>query len=665
MHRKLAGVFIVKQLFVLILTLFMIVGLSPNHTVQAQDGQDLPTELYILLNTGEVQQIGLGTAGIQTVTPPDLFILDFTIAPDNVTLTYRTEEGLFLQNMFAENAEPTPLDGIDADIPPLRGRGQTMAWSPLGDALAYTTAFGARIYFDADEAPIYTNIPISPVLDLVWSLDGTYLAAEAENNVWWIYRRNGTQMDLASAIPSSIGFAWADDSRLIFAPLDGGLFLIDLGNANQQSQLADASNLYRLPYVREDGTITVFTKSPDLQDVAEDQYFYQRLELTNNTASVASTGQQLVDISGVNWAPQGDFLIFFQNGGVGIVFPEFGARFEIPVEDSVAFAWGVPRPPSATGFAMTYGGYFLSPDGLGIQQVWQLPRNGLPAIQLTVSDTDVTAYGVNNTGDVIAYTDGDLLLRITVDANGNPSEPQEWAEIDDAIHDFAFSPDDQTLIYASPSEGILSLSIDSIEPAILIPNVDNTIYVNPQFARNVNALMVTKITDNTRELFMYDFGSSDLLFLGTYEIGEWLTDGRVVVYRDITLAIALDSFYEVFVIDPNALESAILTPLRIAGLHVLDSQEMEADVIRVLLGNNNAFVRNPLNLVEVTISEGEPNDIIALPFMIDPRLSPDGGFIAGLTQPNGALIVYNIEQNQAFTLANSGQISQFQWAKFR
>ena len=665
MHRKLTGAFIVKQLFVLILTLFMIVGLSSDQPVHAQDGQDLPTELYILLNTGEIQQIGLGTAGIQTVTPPELFILDFTIAPDNITLTYRTEEGIFLRNMFAETAEPTQLDGVDADIPPLRGRGQTMAWSPLGDALAYTTAFGARIYFNTDETPTYANIPISPVLHLVWSQDGTYLAAEAENNVWWIYQRNGTQMDLVSALPSSIGFAWADDARLVFAPLEGGLFLMDLSNANQQSQLADTSNLYRLPYVREDGTLTVFTKSPDLQDVGESQYFYQRLELVNNTANIINTGQQLVDISGVTWAPQGDFLIFFQSGNVGIVFPEFGARFEIPVEDSVAFAWGVPRPPTATGFTMTYGGYFLSPDGLGIQQVWQLPRNGLPAIQLTVSDTDVTAYGVSHTGGVIAYTDGDLLFRITVDANGNPSEPQEWAEIDGAIHDFVFSPDDQTLIYASPSDGIMSLAIDSIEPSVLIPNVDNSIYVNPQFARNINALMVTKITDNVRELFMYDFGASDLLFLGTYEVGEWLTDGRVVVYSDVALTEELDAFYEVSVIDPNALASEILTPLRIAGLYVVDTQEVDTDVIRVLLGNNNAFVPNPLNLVEVTISVGEPNDITAFPFMVDPQLSPDGGFIAGLTQPNGALIVYNVEQNQAFTLANSGQISQFQWTKFR
>src|SRR5258707_15593131 len=115
-------------------------------TVHAQeDGLNLPTELYVLTNSGQVQQYGIGIAGLKTVTPEDEFVLDFGVAPDGTWLAYRTQDALKLLNMYG--GTPETLEGATAGIPPVRGRGDTLVWSPTGDVIVYTTPTGGRAYF--------------------------------------------------------------------------------------------------------------------------------------------------------------------------------------------------------------------------------------------------------------------------------------------------------------------------------------------------------------------------------------------------------------------------------------------------------------------------------------------------------------------------------------
>jgi hypothetical protein len=201
----------------------------------AQDGLNLPTELYVLLNSGVVERYGLGAEGVQTVTPEGEFVLDVGAAPDGNWLAYRTEEGLSLVNLFT--GETVQLEGATASYPPVRGRGDTLAWSPDGDALAYTTPYGARVYFDTPAGPVFTDVSASQLLHLNWSLDSSHLAAESENNIWWIFRRDGTQLTLVSAIPSSYGTAWIAGAQLVFAPEAGGLLMMDMAKANAQTVL--------------------------------------------------------------------------------------------------------------------------------------------------------------------------------------------------------------------------------------------------------------------------------------------------------------------------------------------------------------------------------------------------------------------------------------------
>jgi Tol biopolymer transport system component len=112
--------------------------------MQAQDALNLPTELYVLLNNGSVERYSLGAEGVRRVTPETEFILDFAVAPDGNYVAYRTQAGLFTANMFVPDSV-TQIEDDRADVPDVRGKGETLAWSPQGDAIAYTTLYGARV----------------------------------------------------------------------------------------------------------------------------------------------------------------------------------------------------------------------------------------------------------------------------------------------------------------------------------------------------------------------------------------------------------------------------------------------------------------------------------------------------------------------------------------
>ena len=222
-----------------------------------EDGLNLPTELYTLKRDGRIERFGLGATGVTDVTPPGALTVDFGVSPDGVWLVYRTDSAVGIYNM--RTGEQRALDTTGASFPPYRGRGQSIAWSPDGGAIAYTTETGLRVAF-LDGG--FADVTITPLLDLVWSPDGAYLAAEAESDVWWIYRRinEPPQMALHSAIPSSRGLTWANTTQLLFAPAEGGLYMMDVANANQQAALDDSADLYRLPQRRQDGTIALFVR---------------------------------------------------------------------------------------------------------------------------------------------------------------------------------------------------------------------------------------------------------------------------------------------------------------------------------------------------------------------------------------------------------------------
>lgn len=647
----------------------LISAVLTSITRAQDDGLNLPTELYVLLNSGVVERYGVGAAGVQAVTPENAFVLDFAVSPDGDWLAYRTEENLILTSLIVEDAPDIVLEGTSADVPPARGRGETMVWSPGGDALAYTTIYGARVAFNLGQ-PAFANISTSAVYDLSWSPGGTYLALHTEPDVWWIFRRDGTQMNLASAIPVSRGIAWLADSLLLFAPDEGGLRTMDLSAANAQSLLHDATNLYLRPYIRPDNSIVVFSRPLDAADLGEYTGFFRRLTVTNGVVSVVESGETPVDLSGLRWAPRGDLLIAFRGGVLALVLPLSGEGFTLPIVNAVGYGWGAPRPDAVTGFTLTYDGFFLAPTTDGIIQVWRLPGNGLPAQPITTAPDDITDYTFSR--DHLAYV-SDSRIWLQPLAVGTPlPEAAELVSTSDAARDLAFNPAGDTLAYITlstpdnPEGGVWLIPTAGGEAQLVLANeLDPNdppsplfAYREPQFAPNMNALLVTRVTGEAHELFILDPTSGELFAAGRYARALWLSGG-------LALGIGWQDGAVLDVIDASLMNGEPATILRASNGTAQAVREIAPGRLRVVLTRPARPGETYYSLVDVNIHEGEPNDITDLDYMANPVISPDGEFIAGYSQPDGALLIYRVAQNQLVSLRSPGGISRFMWATFR
>ncbi len=637
-----------KQLFTLLM-FFVMVSL-----VVAQDGLNLPTELYILVNDGTVERYGLGAAGVQTITPEDAFILDFAVAPDDNWIAYRTEMGITLQSLVDDRR--VPLEDETADVPPVRGRGSTMAWSPSGEVLAYTTIFGIRLAFDpSSEHTVYTNVPVSAVFGLMWSPDGTYLAAETENNVWWVFQRDSTAMNLASVVPASYGLTWLDDARLVFAPPEGGLLTMNLVNANAQTQFMDATQEYRLPMRKDDGSIVVFAR-PAATAEAPEFATYQRLSLDDGGATVAESSDIPVDLTGMRWAPDGDLMIAFQGGVLVLVLPQTGDGFPLPIVNTVAYDWGPPRPNSATGFSLPFDAHFLAATSTGIVQVWQLPGNGLPPMPITNAETDISEYAASRDG--VAYTsDGRVWYLNTAEDTPNATEL-----VIVPGRDLTFNPAGDQLLYVTSSldgAGVWSLALGSqepTEPQLLLSSTD-VIYADPQFAPNVNAILIRQETSDGVEQVMYDPVSQEIISIGTYDHAVWLSEGRILGIQETEQETVID------LVAPSSQETAVA--MRVGSGQVEAVRETAPGQLSVVLAGDNQPGLSFFTLMEVDVAVGEPDQRAKLRYLTEPQISPDGQFIAGLLQPDGALTIYDAMLDQTTTLRQPAGITQFEWRSFR
>lgn len=644
-----------------IFRLLFILLLGTFSSVSAQsDGFNLPTDLYILLNEGVVQRYGLGAEGTTTVTPQGDFVVDFAVAPDDNWIAYRTESGITLANMASPNQIRVLLESvITADFPPLRQGGQTMSWSSDGTQLAYTTTSGVRVAFHlGTNNVIFANILTSPAKHVSWSPNGTFLAIEVENNIWWIYRRIHNEMSLAGALPSSYGTAWQSDTRLIFAPQEGGLLVLDLGNFNEQYTLFNDGRRYFLPTIRADGALMVFASD---SDNPQENAIWTRMSLTGNIATIEEFANAPTDIRGAMWAIDGGSLIALRENQMTLLIPNLGVILPLPVGDVVAYGWGAKRPASARGAVMSHAAFFRAPDLFGVMQVWRLPNDGTAPVTITKGENDVLAYTINRTGTAVVYLSDNRLWRIDVSQKG--AEAIEITRrLGDNPRDFTFSPDERQLLYTTEGADGGLWSVDSMgesTPVLILPNPEGGQYRQPQFAPNINALMIA-ITRSERatQFIVYDPLANATLNIGNYTLAGWLPDGQVIGYNHM-----VNSFTDV----TSQLQTVDLSKDPILPVTVWDERGARiADFISlsetrwqmitapiVLYGTEKGIL---LEYAETTFSVK-----VELGWVITPSLSPDGLFIASFTRPNGLLIIYNVSTDERTLIQAPTGIRDFRW----
>ncbi len=534
------------------------------------DALNLPADLYVLLNGGQIQRYGVGAAGVVNLTPAGLYIIDFGVDSLGQRIAFRTDSGLYIIDV-ASGGAPQQIEGTTADVPAYRGEGDTIAWSPNGDALVYTTTYGLRAYFTTGSTPVFVDIRQGALKGLSWSPGGRYLAAEAEQNVWWIYRRDGDNLVLTSAIPSSIGTAWISDGELVFAPAEGGLRLMNLDQANAQAVLLDESLTYRLPEIDTNGALVFFGRDPNDKNVPDG--YGRLLRLARGASKLETVGKVPVALNGLRWAPGGSLLVAFQGGVIALYDPSTGLGFPLPMTDVVAYAWGpigqpagqatagqnvatvTPQsaatqvqqaaptpaptepplsqptliqvatlPPGAatkqptpypvstvTALTLSTPSFFLAPDSNGVVQVWKMAANGTPPKPLTGSGSDVNEFAVSPDGNSVAYVvSAELWLQQKQD------QPKLLAKINSfAPVEANFSSDGTEIAYIDENSGVWIDVIAENAPQLIRSNAESgssgETYRRPQFSPDGKHLLLDVYTsDNKTAVGVLDLTTRDL-----------------------------------------------------------------------------------------------------------------------------------------------------------
>jgi hypothetical protein len=631
----------------LLFSVLLLVFLIPQTLVGAQeDGLNLPTELYTLINEGQVQRYGLGASGLSTVTPEDAVVVDFGIAPDGVLLAYRTETGLAIRNML--NDEIQAVEGTTAGIPPFRGRGTTIAWSPDGGALAYTVEYGIRLHFPASGA--FFDIGISPILNFIWSPDGRFLAAEAEENIWWIYRREGDTMILTSAIPSSIGLDWVGPTLLMFAPAEGGLYLMDVGNGNAQSQLSATSLLFRQPSVRRDGSVSIFAKSANDTQLPPTAAYLYRVVPTPEGGDIEQVSETGVDLDGLRWAPGGTLLLALRGGVLALVDPATGQGFTLPATGVVAYGWGGLRQVPVAALPLTTAAYFIADDGTGIEQLWRVSEEGAQGIPVVSPESSVEQFAIAPSGINVVYLSGGQLWVYV--AESDAPEPILDVANGAAVQNLSLSFDGSR-VYYDDGTAIYSLPVTGGTPEQVL-----TGYTEPQDSPDGSSLLV-RIGDGDYGVLIRETG--EVRRLGAFRWIKWLSAEQLIAYGTFTIG----GQPGVYLLENAAGTSPQLLYTPASGQRAIDAAPLSGTSVRILLTGDDEDAPSPVSTVDVGLDGtliSEPRNV---GYVAEPQFSADGQFIAGYASGDGAVVLHEVNSGSEVVLRLPSRIRQFDWSIFR
>ncbi len=642
----------------IILALLSVLALAPTS---AQDALELATELYVLLNDGYVERYGLGAAGVQRVSPDGAFVVDFAIAPDNIWLAYRTQDGLWLADMYTPDSAQM-LEGATADAPPIRGRGETIAWSPQGDAIAYTTLYGLRLY-SADGA--FHDVVVTPLLHLQWSPQGRYLAAEAEQNIWWIYRRDGAQLTLVAALPFSVGMDWLNDSQLVFAPQEGGLVVLDLANGNAQTPLLDASWVCGLPFMESPESILFFARRNFDPLTAENSG--RLIRVNPATRATEDLGTEAIEFGNIRWARGGNFLVASQAGVLALIEPRSAQGFTLPIASAAAYGWGPLLSPRQQTLATPRAVYFLADDINGTAQAWVMRPNTLPET-LTPAETAVTVYAVARGGRRIAYvSDGRLWVH-----QSGADQPQALLDIAHEITHIAFSPDGGRIAYVTrttpddPIGGVWLLSADGGEPEQLLqngpqgasPSYGPPFYGTVAFAPNINALLVATFGGETTDFIVLDLNTRETIPVGRYDGAFWLSDGRVAAHGT-GIGIGDPQPSDVFIIDVNTQTELVPLFTVPADQRIINIAEIGPNTLGLITAPNRAGPKS-YSVLRLP-SGGQAERIATLRAIHAPQFAPDGSAIIGYSHPRGQIVLYDIDGAQQTILRDPLSVWDLRW----
>lgn len=686
----------------------------------AQDGLNLPADLFVLTNDGRVQRYGVGASGVAAVLPEDTYVVDFGLDATGTRLAYRSDAGAFLLDVSAAGAVPLQLEGTSADVPPFRGQGDTIAWAPGGDAIAFTTTYGLRAFFIG--ANVFAEMRDTPFRQIMWSPGGRFLAGETvieAGSVWFIYRREGATLALASLISGAVGgVAWLSDSEVVFAPQDGGLRLMQLDQANTQVTLLEPPLIYALPALDADSALVAFARDP--ADAAVPNGYGTLLRLERGAAQTQTVGAVPVALANLAWSPRAELLVLLQGGVMALFNPATGGGFPLPINGVAAYDWGAstaqsapsvattapvaatPEPAAApttastvtppvvsaplpvetaNGLLLTLDGYFLAPvpgpDGAPVTRVWRLPADGSRPAIVTRNTTNTVEYAVSAQGVVAYVVEAELWAQVADEAPFRLARLNSFAPAQPA-----FSRDGTTVFYTDEGSGIWRITLEGArtgeDPELLRARglaADGTV---------TQALRRPQPSPDGTKLLIDVYGpaqvANDALDLASREVAAgapfalddlrpdravWLSDGRAVTVVDaLSAAAAPPGLY--LISPPNFDGGALVVPLPVDD-EVRALAEPMPGVLRLILADGSGAEAN-LRVADAFLSgdrAGTLSEVLTLGPMRAPRITGNGRFIGGmLANPDGAttLAVIDALTGGRFAISNTADALDFQWA---
>ena len=626
----------IMRRFVLLLSLLLLF-IYPAH---AQDGLNLPSELYVLVNEGFVLRFGLGREGVSQVTPENEFVLDFRVAPDANTIAYRTQTGLFIGNLF-DTETVRQVENERASLPNIRGKGETIAWTNNSDALAYTTEYGGRVHFFAENA--FSDLLTPNLQHLIWSDGGRFLAAEDNQKVWWIFQRDGTTMNLRAAIPGAYGGDWRSDTQFIYAPFEGGVTILDLSETNMQIEVLSNGEVYYLPQTLSDGNAVVFRGEPTAARLL--QLIFDE-DLVPTTTEISSGD---VDLTGARWSPGGFLLMAFQGGVLAQIDPTNGNLFPLPINNASAYSWGPSYSTYAVNRTLPDTGFFIAPDLMGVKQVWRLAADGSLAQTLTSAPMDISEFSIAFDGQKIVYVSNSTLWLYNL--GDESAEELLTLGINQNVAP-AWSPDNTTIYYRDEQggeAGIWRLTLDGEAELFLADEADGW-YYNPNPAGGVAAMLV----ERGESLALVDTTTGSFITLDIVGKAHWQTGTELIVE-----GVAPETGNGLYILDANnpTQPPQLILPL-LGNFQLLDYRILASGNIRMLVRNQQP---GQILVMDVGRDGSQPTPIATVGYLVNPQLSNDGSMIIGQRTPNGALMLVDIEANIMRRIDSQSPITGFIW----
>ena len=631
----------------------------------------LEADLYYLNDAGQVwKQPLLGDeSAAAAVTQLDVTVRDFAVAPGGEWLMYRTDEYVAVSSVNGQSGQliadsgPMPLAGVQS---------QQMAWSPDASKLAYVNPAGFEVYIPGagpDFGPLVYSISEKPVRELGWSKAADWLLVWRQDNTAALYNSK-PEIALWVELGGISSFKWLKDGRLAFAPVEGGLAVLNPADLNSRQFIVPQDRLIDLIGERPDGTLTFFVQGASLDDagmlhladpVSLDFHQESGVQVNTRDKMWNPVATRLISLNASD--PTGKTLMLLD--------PATGATASFQAAgQAVAMKWADPPPQSVTGLGLPNDLFFISPEA-GVLQVWRLPKNGNTPQAVSSATADVTDYDISPDGTQILYTSGGIIYRQvigTLDVTPLVSGSTNASTGNTP----AFSPTGRQVAYANG--GIWITDLDTGQSNRLV--ADNVpkqasqereviVYSDPQWSPDGNWLLVRAGYYEGSDFALLSVSGVPRtpIYLNMFVAdGTWTEQNTALIFSGG----GAYSTPGLTIVQPATQP----TLTQVLTVPVVDATTRADDrIVFLRIPNPSGIGPTSVRLYSM-LPDGTDQRAESSSFVIEqPQLSPNGVMIAGLVQARvgefggmaGRLAVANPGTGEIFLIEGVGSVRDVMW----